>query len=337
MKTARFKTKLSKVQKRKNALFILFVLLCSYIGTLLFMYAIGAFEDSNLLENCLLALALTFFVLIMLLFPVLLLALALGLQRGKAKRVRDNATFVSVQEIDYYREVLRGISPATLSLLVDLELYGNKDIVATLLQMHNRKEINLQQNGTIEITQQNCNLVEPSERELLQMIQSGTLNNKKAVSAWKQNRFLEAEEKGCLQKKTVTPQKGLQYLYAALISTVVCMVLWAIFLANEVYENVFLAFIFLLIIGALMFVPWYLTAREVSYHKRNDILWQRTNLGNELAEKLAGLSRFMHEFSTLSQAQKEQVSLWDDYLVYAVVLEENEKIVKDICKLYSIK
>lgn len=38
----------------------------------------------------------------------------------------------------------------------------------------------------------------------------------------------------------------------------------------------------------------------------------------------------------LSQAKNEQIALWDEFLIYAVVLEENEKIVHDISKMKKI-
>lgn len=51
-----------------------------------------------------------------------------------------------------------------------------------------------------------------------------------------------------------------------------------------------------------------------------------------MAECIYGMKNFIHDFSNLSEAHKEQVVLWDDYLVYAVVLEENQQIVKEIMK-----
>ena len=58
--------------------------------------------------------------------------------------------------------------------------------------------------------------------------------------------------------------------------------------------------------------------------------YERTEKGNEIVEKIAGLKKFIKEFSLLSQREKEEVVLWEDFLTYAVLLEENEKIVKDI-------
>ena len=42
---------------------------------------------------------------------------------------------------------------------------------------------------------------------------------------------------------------------------------------------------------------------------------------------------FIHDFSNLSMVDKEQLVLWNDYLVYAVTLEENQQIVHEIMSL----
>ena len=49
-----------------------------------------------------------------------------------------------------------------------------------------------------------------------------------------------------------------------------------------------------------------------------------------MSEYVYGMKNFIHDFSNLSEADKGQVVLWDDYLIYAVVLEENQQIVDEI-------
>lgn len=44
------------------------------------------------------------------------------------------------------------------------------------------------------------------------------------------------------------------------------------------------------------------------------------------------MKNFIHDYSNLSEAEQEQVVLWDDYLIYAVVLEKNQQIVDDIIR-----
>ena len=57
---------------------------------------------------------------------------------------------------------------------------------------------------------------------------------------------------------------------------------------------------------------------------------KRTDYGNQMAECIFGMKNFIHDYSNLNAADRRQVVLWEDYLVYAVVLEENREIIKEI-------
>lgn len=50
----------------------------------------------------------------------------------------------------------------------------------------------------------------------------------------------------------------------------------------------------------------------------------RTEEGNRMAELVFGLKNYLRDFTLLSEADRAAVALWDDLLVCAVVLEENE-------------
>jgi len=343
MKKSRFKTKLTKKQKRQNILVFFIVIACLYAFTLLFSYSIGVFDDWSTAEIYLLGFAMTFFICSMVLVPVLIAAIALGIQKGRARRVRDDASFIPIQDIDYYRDNLEGLAPAYVSLLIDLNLYGKKDIVATLLSMQNKKAIRFEKNGRIVQSAAKPQKLDDSELELLYLIKNGKLNSKSALLQWKQNRFIRAKSLGYIQGKNQEnkTQIAAKYIVIAVLSTIPAFIIWGAFLHFDMFmANSALgwirAFIMILAWDFFLFVPWYLAIQQVSYSNRFDVLWERTQLGNEMAEKIAGLARFIHEFSLLSQAKQEQVALWEDYLVYAIVLEENEQIVDEISKRYKI-
>ena len=82
---------------------------------------------------------------------------------------------------------------------------------------------------------------------------------------------------------------------------------------------------------ALFSMPFYLRARKITYLfvDAND-KYERTSEGKLLVEQIVGMKNFIHDFSNLSKSQKDEVILWNDFLVYAVLLEENDKIIKDI-------
>jgi len=58
--------------------------------------------------------------------------------------------------------------------------------------------------------------------------------------------------------------------------------------------------------------------------------YKRTQLGEVYTEYIYGMKNFIHDYSNLSEAEKASLVLWDDYLIYAVVLEENKRIVGEI-------
>ena len=58
--------------------------------------------------------------------------------------------------------------------------------------------------------------------------------------------------------------------------------------------------------------------------------YERTKTGKILVEQIAGMQKYIHDFSLLSEKDKECVKVWEDFLVYAIVLEENESIVNEI-------
>lgn len=65
--------------------------------------------------------------------------------------------------------------------------------------------------------------------------------------------------------------------------------------------------------------------------------FQRTDYGNQMAECIYGMKNFIHDYSNLNEADRRQVVLWEDYLVYAVVLEENQEIVSEIANTRRIE
>ena len=62
----------------------------------------------------------------------------------------------------------------------------------------------------------------------------------------------------------------------------------------------------------------------------NNTKIQRTELGDQFTEYIYGMKNFIHDFSMLEDATKDALILWDDFLIYAVVLEENDKIIEEI-------
>lgn len=90
---------------------------------------------------------------------------------------------------------------------------------------------------------------------------------------------------------------------------------------------------FFILIGT----PIYRKVRRKIYNKIEvNNSYERTREGKILVEQIAGIKNYIHDFSLLSEKDKENIVLWEDFLIYAVILEENEKIINDIYSYRNI-
>ncbi len=89
--------------------------------------------------------------------------------------------------------------------------------------------------------------------------------------------------------------------------------------------------VFVLVIADILFIsiPIYLIA-YIKMYKKDHTNLKRTKEGNRMLEQFNALKNFIHDFTLLSERKKEEIILWEDFLTYAVLLEENQEIVKDL-------
>ena len=106
---------------------------------------------------------------------------------------------------------------------------------------------------------------------------------------------------------------------------------------SEVVTSLFakVIVIFISIIG-IFGCPMLYFIFHVMYKFQKDEL-KRTYKGEALTDEILGMKRFLHDFSMLNEADKEAMTLWDEFLIYAVVLGENEKIIDEILSIKNIK
>lgn len=304
--------------------------------------------------------------------PIILIWRAVSHTMKKA--AMGNATFQADEDFDYYREKLTGIPPTTISLLMDLQIETKKDMAALLLKYTKLGAVTMK-DGTVHVQNQELPGLLPSDRTLLALIAGGQAQPVN-LGKWKQQAITEAVESGNLKYRSArqnvhsasrscltgclggcllpvliflgmgitavaitnsgwleriegflaaAPQsfgmRQMEYLLSS-PDMVIAIALTAFFVLS------FLA-MFLLPIAAIL-----RTALSVS---GTGIRLKRTEAGEILTAQIWGLKNFIRDFSNLAEAEKEQLVLWDDFLIYAVVLEENERIIEDVFRLKNLK
>lgn len=278
-----------------------------------------------------------------------------------------NCTITSMRDFDYYREKLTGLSPATISILADLEIEQKKDVAASVLQYENLGLLTEEAGHTYRATEKyyGCQDLNDSDRYLIEHLEKGDFNWEQDTK-WRQLAMAEAISEGYVAKKAVPGQKpGSQgCLSKGCLVPLLIGIVWLGWMLNAeprldammaaletVPEEASLAeqvnfllaqpsrvlglaeTVALFIVTVLLFsyplggaLGFMLTGKTVKPIKR-------TEYGNQMAECVYGMKNFIHDYSNLSEADRRQAALWEDYLVYAVVLEENEQIVDEISRM----
>jgi len=290
-------------------------------------------------------------------------AIFFSIQSGRKRGIRANASFTAFEGITYYRDFLKDITPADMSIIADLNIEGKKDISATLLRLYNKKIITFEANRVV--LADGGAALSPDEGELVNMFKNGGIT-KSGVAAWKNNRLREAEAKGFIDAPP--GNKIVKVLTGCLSSCCLSVVLFFVFAfvagflgANVIddleassadldyfatavltqsevalFTEILTQYAILVLFIVFFVLILCFTGFWIFGYAMTKSHFIKTPKGNEIAEKIAGLQNFIHDFSVLSERQKEEVFLWDDFLVYAVVLEENEDIVKDISKAFKV-
>ncbi len=273
-----------------------------------------------------------------------------------------NKKYTSRQKVIYYRDKLNGISPTTISLMQNIKIEEEKDLIATLLKLQLMGNIVISGNEII-ITSDDTSKLLASEEIIFGELKTGKLR-RSYIEDWKQQAVVEAKAQGYLKEKKSS--KSIIRKKIVLIVLFVLSILYFMTYANPVmysieevlalnipenmslfdiptHENseIFIdvlsqiASIFVSIIG-IFGCPILYFIFHVMYKFQKDEL-KRTYKGEALTDEILGMKRFLHDFSMLDEADKEAIGLWDEFLIYAVVLGENEKVVDEILDIKNIK
>lgn len=382
MSQKRFRTgHLNDIVKQEHRTWLIFPII---MGVLLFRYGWEIFAVSKtqmMLSNALGFLVIIF--LIALVFGCIPFYIRRAKLLGAKKELLSNCTFVTMQDLDYYRDKLTGLTPGEISLLEDLQIEEEKDLSAYILWYEHLGLIRETEDGYIQGNPkpgENEKLRE-SDYFLIDKLLEGT--SKKHLQEWKEQMMAEAVADGFLKKRSgILPSaidrhaKKIAFLWVILLIACIFLIAsgtmepamqeaygniafplsdqvfwfgrklnWMLACMNtisgksnevelilrtpQLLSTMALCFMVFALFFLLLLVPFlYLKMRSSQMLERADYV--RTARGNEYAEYIWGMKNFIHDYSYLNEAEKDALALWDDYLIYAVLLEENMQIQKEI-------
>lgn len=362
MKKKRIITNSYKFWKKADIIIYSLIIIISFIKVISSNNLITktAIENSDFTVFVALTIIIIFIVILNSL-PLVLIYFAIS--HSFKKKIKNNATFDVVQDLDYYREKLSNLNPAKISFLVDLNFEFNKDIKAMVLyyEQHGIIKIN---NSQIEVVNWLDDRLKESDKKILRYLTNRNFSGE--MLYLEQDIAQEVMEEGLIRYKRRDEKNKsgcmiyiLIYLFLIIffiqgISYTAPKIDYMIELENQIPVDIGLSeqlkYILnnkellkfycegLLVILAFVAQFWvfitgliFAFANKIANNKKH--FYKRTDLGNELTEKIYGLKNFIKDFSNLSEANKSQIVLWEDFLVYAVTLEENDIVLKEIADL----
>lgn len=242
------------------------------------------------------------------------------------------------QNRGYYRDLLKDYNPLELSYNNNYNLDDNS-LFAMVLYLQNKKVLCLN-DGKFIINYDNVDKLDNLGKQFIDCIK--VLDNGKLAVSYSNLTNLtdkSCKEKNLLVMDNVPKRKFIIDLLMSIIIYVVLFVAYknlaTIYDSLPPTENIFFGFsviIFsiLLILSVFVF-PFIFFIKLVLFILATNIKQaKKTKLGNDINYKLDGLKNFIRDFSNLDERSKEEVVLWDDYLIYSVLFGDNKKISTDM-------
>lgn len=291
----------------------------------------------EIISSYLMGIAMTIFMyLVQNLFVIFIyLGIKLGIRKFKKEKLSE-IDFKKYK--DYYREILKGYSPSELSYIDDFEINYPKDIVATLLSLKLKKRIELTEN--IEKTNTIENELSSNENYILEHIYDGKLKEVDQLV------YKIKIEEDAIKSDLIKPSKiewkkiaksliGFILIMTILIMTISFLFQNTFFGPNpeniEIFKVLILMFLMFFTFLFPLFTSIYLIAYLIKIGVNSFI---RTKKGKEINEKLEGLKNYIQEYSMIKDKNSENIEIWEDYLIYSIIFNQNSKVIQEISDKY---
>ena len=260
----------------------------------------------------------------------------------------------------YFREIPSKLSPECVGLLTDSTINGD-EITAAILDLIRRNIITYEkkENGSYNlIYNSTAAKVNSNDRLLAKLIfrDKTEINSKKIkkikyddFEKWKKQSLNYLESKELIYHYSITKDKvngewlvaGIGFFFIPPL-TLISPILILIYLIKKYKSKVFIKFLIyinfvlmILSLGVNHFIHWSILISIISVIGINRIIKKfptklkikKTVKGNIERNKWLGLKNFLIDFSKIDIREIPEVSLWEDYLIYATAFGIGKEVL----------
>lgn len=241
--------------------------------------------------------------------------------------IRQKPEKIDYRNNTYFREKMLEFSPAVLSYIYDFKI-DKKDIVATILNLEIKGKIKIKDKViVVDDSEDNLTCTEKYIFNKLKMNDILDTNIEELENIIKN----ECKERGMIKEQF--PKFSIKWFGIILISSVFLMLIAAtIGMLIPAINDIAL---WIALIGCLG-----LYALPIGLYTYSFIIlliqgypkYKYTKQGRKIFINLTGLKKYLYDFSLIEEKNKDDLILWEEYLIYSIILGVNNKIVNEVYK-----
>ena len=225
-----------------------------------------------------------------------------------------------------YRGILKEYSPAILSYIDNMEYNHEITIISVLLNLKLKGIIKENENGIVKIEDYKNVELDNIEKLIFNNIKYG-----KVIVEKEKLKDVVIEESS--KKKVVEANLNNKELLLSKAKKIVILfvILFVALILSIQMWSILTIFLFMIVTSYPILAIIYLISYNVQLNK-NPIF--RTENGREINRKLEGLKNFIREYSMLDSKMDQEVYIWEEFLIYSVIFEQNQIIRKQYSKYF---
>lgn len=275
-----------------------------------------------------------FFTVVSLLKMFHLTIIYIGIRIAYKKYNREKLESIDFKNDSYYREIISKYSPGVLSYVDNFKL-EEKDIVATLMSLELKKKIKIE--DKIKLVDENEENLEENEKYILDKIKNNKIKDINILT-FEKKVISDCINDGLLEEKTDIKKKIIKKI-------LICVLIYALLIIgfnflpmafNNIQSDNWIVLLLpamIIIFFAMVIFPFTTIVYIRSYYFMNKLNpYIRNKKAKDINLKLEGLRNYIKDYSLLGQKDHKDIIIWDNYLIYSVMLGQNTEIVDEIMK-----
>lgn len=256
-------------------------------------------------------------------------------KESKKRKKIEEKFIIEELDIEYYRDTLENYSPSLLSFILD-GTEVKKDMIASIIYLINKGYLEKNEKNVIRRTDKDFSSLSEDLQFILNNIDKifskeevkEEKDGKETVTTYScklRSEWYDIIPKEAVERDLVMDRKEIEKKDVRLLSplSILC-VIETIYLISL---NKPALLCFSIILTLLLFF--------LKYWAYSDNKWIKTQKGHELYAKIVGLKNYIKDFSNLSEGELEKIKLWEDYSVYAIILNKKTDLTKEAIEFYD--